>query len=107
MEKMKQEAMIHIAQARREWMRSSNKGLEHMIAHMDTAPLWACLPQIWEFMNRYDEEANVVLCEMARFLGRELAGQASHLAYQESEEWIDEVWDNRHDPNYVPPWDKT
>ena len=105
MEKMKQEAMIHIAHSRYEWFRNSGQGMEHVVKHMDPNALWAVLPQIWRYMERHDQEARIALEEMARFLGRELAKQASGLAQEDSRRWIDEVWENRHNREYLPPWE--
>ena len=106
-EELKNEAKWHICHARRDWLRGSDRGVTHLLMNLPNQhALWAVLPKIWENMEKYDDQSTTTLAEMARNLGRNLAGDAWALARDDAERWIDEVWENRHDPDYVPPWER-
>lgn len=96
----KLEAFDWIVEARSQWLLSFGDGTQELLSELDYATLESFIPQL---VNERNDKTQAAL---ATSLGNFFARSAHEQALKWARAHIDEIWANRKDPDYQPPWEK-
>lgn len=98
----KVEAFRWIVSKRYEWLTTFGAGTNQLISSMGWLPVEASIPILVE---NHDRISIRDLINEAIILGKFFHHEAERQAHEYARQHIDEIWANRRNTDYVPPWE--